>query len=116
MIEVAVRLDGAGIVRVCEVRGHGGAGPRGSDVVCAAVTVLARSFAGVLSGREGITLRGEAPERGILRIETGYTPEGREFLAAAGAFLLEGLGSVAAEYPRHCTIRINEERRKEYGA
>jgi uncharacterized protein YsxB (DUF464 family) len=116
MIEVAVRLDDAGLVRACEVRGHGGAGPRGSDIVCAAVTVLVRSFAGVLSKREGITVRGEAPERGILRIETGYAPEGREFLAAVGAFLLEGLGSVAAEYPRHCAIRINEERRKEHGS
>jgi uncharacterized protein YsxB (DUF464 family) len=116
MIEVAVLLDGAGLVRVCEVRGHGGAGSRGGDVVCAAVTALTRSFAGVLSKREGITVRGEAPERGLMRIETGCAPEGREFLAAAGAFLLEGLGSVAAEYPRHCTIRIKEDRRKEHGS
>jgi hypothetical protein len=39
-------------------------------------------------------------------MEIEYTGEGREFLSAAGAFLLEGLKSVAGEYPDYCTMNI----------
>jgi hypothetical protein len=39
-------------------------------------------------------------------MEADYTPEGKEFLSAAGAFLIEGLVSVAEEYPDYCKITI----------
>jgi hypothetical protein len=38
-----------------------------------------------------------------------YTGEGEGFLSAAGAFLLEGLKSVAGEYPEYCTMNVTEE-------
>ncbi|WP_010259586.1 ribosomal-processing cysteine protease Prp [Treponema primitia] len=109
MIRVEAALDKAGLLRSCRVEGHAGAGPKGGDIVCAAVSVLTRTALQVLSQREGITVRGEAPERGIVRIEIDYTGQGREFLSAAGAFLLEGLKSVAGEYPDYCTMHISTE-------
>jgi hypothetical protein len=39
-------------------------------------------------------------------MEAEYAPEGREFLAAAGAFLVEGLLSVSAEFPDYCKVII----------
>ena len=104
MIQIDMVLDEAGLLRSCRVSGHAGAGKRGEDIVCAAVTVLTRTLIQVLSGREGITIRGSIPEQGNFWMEAEYTPEGREFLAAAGAFLIEGLLSVSAEFPGYCKV------------
>ena len=107
-------LDEAGLLRSCRVSGHAGAGKRGGDIVCAAVSVLTRTIVRVLSGRKGITIRGTIPEQGNFSMETEYTAEGREFLAAAGAFLTEGLLSVSGEFPDYCKVTL--ERRNSYGA
>jgi uncharacterized protein YsxB (DUF464 family) len=106
MIRIDAALDEAGLLRSCRVCGHAGAGPKGGDIVCAAVSVLMRTALGLLSQREGITVQGKAPERGIVEMEIEYTGQGKEFLSVAGAFLLEGLKSVAGEYPEYCTMNI----------
>ena len=103
-------LDEAGLLKSCRVSGHAGAGKKGSDIVCAAVSVLARTAIRVLSEREDITIRGDIPEPGNFYLETEYNPGGREFLAAAGAFLIEGLLSVSGEFPDYC--KVNMIRRK----
>jgi len=106
MIQVEVVLDEAGLLRACRVQGHAGAGKKGGDIVCAAVSVLTRTIIRVLSGRKDITIRGSIPGQGSFHMEADYAPEGREFLAAAGAFLVEGLLSVAAEFPGNCKVNI----------
>jgi uncharacterized protein YsxB (DUF464 family) len=110
VITIAVVLDKSGLRKSCDVRGHAGAGKRGNDIVCAAVSVLARTALATLSGREGIAVRGGAPRRGEFTLETeAQNKAGRDFLAAAGAFLVEGLNSVAEEYPRSCCLTITKE-------
>jgi len=99
-------LDEAGLLRSCRVQGHAGAGKKGGDIVCAAVSVLTRTIIRVLSGRKDITIRGSIPGQGDFYMEAEYAPEGREFLAAAGAFLVEGLLSVSAEFPDNCKVII----------
>jgi len=116
MIAVDVVLDEMGLLRSCHVEGHAGAGPRGDDVVCAAVSILVRTALRTLSAAEGVSVRGSAPERGVLWMETDCADEGLGFLAASTAFLTEGLRSVAEDYPNHCSVRISTERRKEYGS
>jgi uncharacterized protein YsxB (DUF464 family) len=114
VIAIEAAVDEAGLLKSCRVSGHAGAGKQGADIVCAAVSVLARTALQTLAQREGIELRGEAPERGLFRLETGFSPgnrEARDFLAGAGAFLLEGLSSVAGEYPEFCSMIIYRERR-----
>ncbi|MCL2069695.1 MAG: ribosomal-processing cysteine protease Prp [Treponema sp.] len=106
MIQADLVLDEAGLLCSCRVTGHAGAGKLGSDIVCAAVSVLTRTFVRVLGEREGITLRGDARERGNFLVEVEYASEGREFLAAAGAFLMEGLLSVSTEFPDNCKLII----------
>jgi hypothetical protein len=41
-------------------------------------------------------------------MEADYSAEGRDFLAAAGAFLIEGLRSVSEEYPDNCGLEIEK--------
>jgi uncharacterized protein YsxB (DUF464 family) len=109
MIRVEAAFDRAGLLRACRVEGHAGAGLKGTDPVCAAVSVLLRTALRTLSGRKGILVRGGAPERGLLWMEADYTEEGREFLAAAGAFLIEGLTSVSEDFPDYCSIVIQRD-------
>jgi len=106
MIEIEAVLDENGVLRACKAAGHAGAGPTGTDIVCAAVSVLLRTAVRALSGREGITLRWEAPEPGLLSMEADYTAEGKDFLKAVGEYLINGLSSVAQEYPKNCSITI----------
>ena len=98
-----------GLLKSCRIRGHSGAGPKGADIVCAAVSVLARTALKVLSERKGIDVRGEFPERGDFSLEIlEVTAENREFLAGTGVFLKEGLVSVSGEYPGFCKVSIEE--------
>jgi uncharacterized protein YsxB (DUF464 family) len=106
LVHVNLVLDEAGLLSSCRVSGHAGAGPQGSDIVCAAVSVLTRTFLRVLSKREDITIRGSIPGRGDFCMEVEYSPEGREFLAATGAFLTMGLVSVSEEFPGNCKVII----------
>jgi uncharacterized protein YsxB (DUF464 family) len=108
VITVDAALDEAGVLRSCRAEGHAGAGPKGGDIVCAAISVLMRTALRTLSGRGGITIRGNAPRRGLFWIEADYTPEGKDFLSAAGTFLIEGLRSVSQEYPDYCIMRIGD--------
>jgi uncharacterized protein YsxB (DUF464 family) len=104
-------VDESGLLISCRVKGHAGAGPKNQDIVCAAVSVLTRTAVRALSRREGITLDGGAPERGLFWMETGYSGGGRDFLSGAGAFLIEGLRSLSEEYPDYCVLHIHTERR-----
>ena len=109
MIKANVVLDRAGLLESCRVSGHAGAGKQGSDIVCAAVSVLARTFIRVLADRKDIIVRGSIPGRGDFCVEVEYSPEGREFLAATGAFLIEGLRSVSEEFPHNCKLFIERQ-------
>jgi uncharacterized protein YsxB (DUF464 family) len=106
LIEIEAVLDENDVLRSCKASGHAGAARTGNDIVCAAVSVLLRTAVRALSGRKGITLRCDAPETGFLSMEADCAEEGKDFLFAAGVFLIEGIASVAEEYPKHCTLTI----------
>ena len=109
MIQIDMVLDSAGLLRSCRVSGHAGAGQRGSDIVCAAVSVLTRTVIQVLSGKKGVTIRGDIPGQGNFRMEVDYESEAGDFLAGVSAFLTEGLLSVSREFPDRCKVIIKSE-------
>ena len=108
MIEIEAVVEKDGTLRSCRASGHAKAGKNGSDIVCAAVSVLMRTAIDTLSGRKGIKVSGGAPERGQMWLETGYDPEGKDFLYAAGVFLINGLSSVTQDYPKNCKLTIKK--------
>jgi len=111
LINIEAVLEDGGILRVCKASGHSGAGKAGTDIVCAAVSVLMRTALKTLSERKGITVRGGAPEKGQLWLEADYNAEGKDFLFAVGTFLIEGLRSVEREFPKNCKLNISTLRR-----
>ena len=111
MVNVEIVLDQDGILLSCRASGHAGAGKSGADIVCAAVSVLIRTVIRTLSKKEGVVIRGDAPEPGLVWMEADYSAEGKASLAAAGEFLAEGLGSVAEEFPDNCKLIVRTDRR-----
>ncbi|MCL2180626.1 MAG: ribosomal-processing cysteine protease Prp [Treponema sp.] len=107
MIEIEAVVEDDGTLRSCKASGHAKAGKNGGDIVCAAVSVLMRTAFITLSDRKGVTARYSAPEKGQMRLEAGYEAEGKDFLYAAGVFLINGLSSVAKEYPKNCSLNIS---------
>ena len=106
MIRIEAVIDGEGVLRSCKASGHAKAGKTGTDIVCAAVSVLMRTACNILSSRNGIIFRSGAPEKGQLWLDVEYAAEGKDFLFAAGVFLIEGLKSIAQEFPQNCSITI----------
>jgi hypothetical protein len=109
MIEIEAKLDTDGILKYCKAVGHAGAGKAGTDIVCAAVSVLLRTAFAALSSRNGITINSEAPEKGQFWLEVDYEAEGKDFLYAAGEFLIIGLHSIEQEYPKNCKLVVRTE-------
>ena len=108
MVKAELVLEG-GFLKSCRISGHAGAGKQGTDIVCAAVSVLAKTAFKILSEREGLDVWGEAPERGKFRMEIdcpAHAAEDLDFLGSTGVFLMEGLLSVSEEYPDFCTVKI----------
>jgi uncharacterized protein YsxB (DUF464 family) len=112
MISAEIVVDEEGLLVSCAIHGHAGAGVEGSDVVCAAVSVLARTAAAVLDDACGIAARCEFPVRGEFLLEAAAREEARkDFLAGVSSFLIEGLASVADEYPNHCVCLCKKQKR-----
>jgi uncharacterized protein YsxB (DUF464 family) len=99
VISAVVTLDSSSLLRALSVTGHADAGAQGHDIVCAAVSVLARTAASVLSTKPYATATVSAPARGEFYLAIDCKREGEPYLSAVQDFLLEGLCSVAAEYP-----------------
>jgi len=108
VIKIEAVVENDGTLRACKAEGHADMGKTGKDIVCAAVSVLMRTAYSVLSGKEGITVHGGAPKKGTMWLEADYNAESKEFLFAAGVFLIEGLRSVAQEYPKNCKLTISK--------
>jgi uncharacterized protein YsxB (DUF464 family) len=106
LIHIAAVFDDNGVLVRCRAEGHAGAAERGRDIVCAAVSVLMRAMPRAVRERAGIFSSTSAPDRGVMEFRAEYTEEGKSFLSAAGIFLVEGLKSVAEEYPQWCSMKI----------
>ena len=107
MIVIDISLDKTGILKTCRINGHAEAGPKGTDIVCAAVSILARTTFNVLAKRNGVEVLGGAPGRGVFFMEIKADKTENHFISAISDFFLEGLRSVSKEYPDFCTMNIS---------
>lgn len=111
MITVTVELGSRGNLVAASATGHAGKGSPGSDIVCAAVTILLRTTMTVLHGAaspgNGIEICSETAGRGSLAFRvTAFGETDVPFLEYAAVFLREGLGSLAGEYPEAVAVNV----------
>ena len=98
MIQVLLELDERGCLLSFEASGHASCGPKGHDIVCAAVTVLLRTTVQAL---DSVRFETAAERRGFLTFRVmGYDEEQTERLRYAADFLWLGIASLQEEYPQ----------------
>lgn len=109
MIVARVVLDDRGTISRFEATGHALFAPFGSDMVCAAVSVLARSAYEALAALPESRLEVTAPERGSLEFRMQELPDDMVGRARGIAdFLVTGLSGLERDYPG--SVRLTLER------
>ncbi|MDR2491823.1 MAG: ribosomal-processing cysteine protease Prp [Spirochaetaceae bacterium] len=106
MIAIDITVDEAGLLYSCTARGHALAGRVGTDIICAAVSVLLRTFLRCSALQPGLSVCADTAQAGFIGFTAAATEQGRDFLRASGGFLIEGLSSVAEEFPDNCKLTI----------
>jgi uncharacterized protein YsxB (DUF464 family) len=102
-------LDHGGALRGFSVSGHAGSGPRGEDLVCAAVTVLFRTAARLLRLQGDIRIRGGASENGRMELQIEELPAPRrQWLIGLSDFLIRGARDLQEENPKAIALRVIE--------
>jgi len=102
-------LDADGAVAAFSASGHADRGGRGTDIVCAAFTVLARTAYRSLEGLAGIELQGEAREPGSLSFSVRRPARDTETARGIAVFFETGLGDLAREYPDAVAVTIERD-------
>jgi uncharacterized protein YsxB (DUF464 family) len=105
MIEVAVALSSEGVIGELVAEGHAGFAPRGTDIVCAAFTLLLRTFSRTVEATPGVvwSVREDVPGRFHL-VVSGVAPGVAEQYRGWCHFLLRGLEDLADDAPAQVRI------------
>lgn len=111
MIQARVVLGSGGALVSAGADGHAGYSAAGTDIVCAAVTILFRTTLEVLVERagsgSGLKLDVQTPERGSLAFRvTAFNGSDTAVLQYAADFLVKGLKSLSGEYPQSVGLRV----------
>ena len=102
MIRITLHLAGDEITGF-ECRGHAGYAESGSDIVCAAVSILTTTCANALESVAGVIPEVEAKEgRMRLDLPAGAGHDAQVILLS----MLQGLRDVAESYPQY--LQLNE--------
>ena len=106
MVEVTVERDAGGAITGFSAAGHAGAGPMGSDVVCAAVSALVQTAALGLQERVGAPAGVEAAG-GLFtcRLGPGLPAEARARAQDILETMCLGLREIEAQEPRRLRLR-----------
>ena len=101
MIRVRIERDSTGRIQGFEAKGHAGAGPRGNDIVCAAVSVLTDSVFLGLDRHLKREMEWDA-DSGDISVRLKEAPD--ELTEAILATLVLGLTEIQKLYPDRLRI------------
>lgn len=107
MVRVTVSVDADGAIRELEAAGHAEGFEKGANPVCAAATILIRTYLRWVESGGGEPAAGNAPEPGVLyaRIGRPDREKAAQYKGASG-FLLTGLADLQETFPRQCSLRV----------
>ena len=113
MIRAVLFREGENLIG-CRIEGHSGWAEAGSDIVCAAVSILTCTCVNALESVCGVIPRitEHNPERGILAFELPDRTEAENEKAQIRMKALrQGLDDLTAGYPQNVTLSIIERRK-----
>jgi len=102
VVHVRVTRSADGCLSALVMTGHvsAAAGPRGANLICAAVTGLVRSCAETIVAANGIVAGGDAGREGELHVAVRSVESGRrEWLRGVTDVLVSGVRRMAADAP-----------------
>jgi hypothetical protein len=107
MTVVTLSYGKNGVIKKCQANGHAGFSKKGSDIVCAAITILVRTAMQVLSHNENVLLITEPSARGSLSFTVEAkteNPETEAQLKCIGDFLRTGIKALTKEFPENVIL------------
>lgn len=109
MVQIALALDKDGALERLNLCGHAPGARKGENLACAAVTLLARSVARLLTSRSGWIIDGNALEPGNLSLVINKRPKDTtEWLKGVSDTLIRALADIDEEYPSALSVQIEE--------
>jgi len=101
-----------GVLKNCQANGHANFSKKGSDIVCAALSVLLRTAMEVLSHTENVLLTADTSSRGNLAFTVQVKddlPDTVIRLQSVTDFIRTGIKSLSSEYPENVLLREQSE-------
>jgi uncharacterized protein YsxB (DUF464 family) len=109
VIQVEIVVDHRGALQGFSVSGHAGSGPRGEDLVCAAVSVLFRTAARILQLQPDVEVQGRLEKNGMMELQIEeVSAERRQWLVGLSDFLIRGVRDLQEENPKAISVRVSE--------
>jgi hypothetical protein len=110
MIIVQVSTDSSGCLKQLSATGHSRLSEKGADILCAAVSFLLRTTAGVLRTRlkETLTVRAENPGQFNIGIRS-YPDSEKEWFTGITDIVVSGFMDLQDEYPENIRLELTEE-------
>ncbi|MBQ0052349.1 MAG: ribosomal-processing cysteine protease Prp [Treponema sp.] len=108
MTTITLSCGKNGVLKNCKANGHAGFSKKGTDIVCAAVTVLLRTAMEVLSHTENVSLIADASARGNLAFSVEVNGESLETearLKCTADFIRDGIKRISTEYPENVSFQ-----------
>ena len=105
-----VRIKWTGDPLEVSVSGHAGYGPKGSDIVCAAVSMLSQSLAAALEQAEKDGLLGcfhYQAEDGGVEIQAAIHSHGRKIVDGMVRVTIAGFRLLEERYPGHVSVHTD---------
>jgi uncharacterized protein YsxB (DUF464 family) len=112
MISAALLRDAAGFTG-CRISGHSGYGEEGSDIVCAAVSILGCTCVNALESVCGVIPVIEQNQDGLIsfRLPDERSAAENERAQILMGALRQGLMDLAEGYPRDVQVKMKERRK-----
>ena len=100
MTKVLLVCGADGCLVSCRASGHASFAKKGSDIVCAAASVVLRTVMELLEQTAGVTLKSDTSSRGFLEFHVASSSaQAAERLVCAADFIRIAFSSLAREYP-----------------
>ena len=108
-MEIAIILDGDGVISRLHLKGHAPGGLRGENLACAAVSLITRSVSRLVASQPGWMVDGDAAKPGSLSLVIKRRPEDTtKWLKGVTDTFLRALIDIDEEFPTALSVSIEE--------
>jgi uncharacterized protein YsxB (DUF464 family) len=105
---IELDVDSNKIIKSLVIKGHGGFGKKGKDVVCAGISTLVTAFNLSLINLKNVEFK-IVDEKDYLLTINGYNDRDRGELKGLSLFLTVGLKAISKEYKNYLKLKVIKE-------